>query len=202
MKSDIYTEEQGIERILSETKRIGEFCKLPPVASDKLRLLAEEMLSLTVRLFDNLSYEFFIENEGCRFTLNLSTETLVNREQKEKLLSLSTDGENKATKGIFGKISTIFENLLTGSNEYTQIAGVYCTDIPHLYGTDITPYFSLSVFQDERPKKPDDEQWDGLEKSIIATLAKDMVIGVRGKRVEMIAVIDFSYDNFYREENI
>jgi len=202
MKSDIYTEEQGIERILSETKRLGEFCNLPPVASDKLRLLAEEMLSLTVRMFDNLAYEFFIENEGCRFTLNLSVETLVSQEQKEKLLSLSTGGENEATKGIFGKISAIFENLLTGNNEYVQITGVYCSDIPHLYGMDMTPYFSLSAFQDERPYKPNDEQWDGLEKSIIATLAKDMVIGVRGKRVEMIAVIDFSYDNFFREENI
>jgi len=200
MKSDIYTGEQGIEHILSETKRIGEFCKLPPVASDKIRLLAEEMLSLTVRLFENLSYEFFIENEGQRFTLNLSAETLVSKGQKEKLLSLSSSGENEATKGIFGKISAVFENLLTGNDEYAQIAGVYYSEIPHLYGMDMTPYFSLSSFQDERPKKPDDEQWDGLEKSIIATLAKDMVIGVRNKRVEMIAIIDFSYDHFFREE--
>ncbi|MCL2663461.1 MAG: hypothetical protein FWE83_09075 [Oscillospiraceae bacterium] len=201
MKSDIYTEEQGIERILSETKRIGEFSKLPPVASDKLRLLAEEMLSLTVRLFENLSYEYFIENEGQRFTLHLSVETLVSTEQKGKLLSLSSSGGNEATKGIFGKISAVFENLLTGSNEYAQISSAYCSDIPHLYGVDMMPYFSLSAFQEERPKKPLDEQWDGLEKSIIATLAKDMVIGVRNKRVEMIAVIDFSYDNFFREEN-
>jgi hypothetical protein len=194
MKSDIYTEKQGIEFILSETKRLGEFCNLLPVASDKLRLLAEEMLSLTVRLFDNLTYEFFIENEGCRFTLTLSVETLVSSGQKEKLLSLSSNGENKATEGIFGKISALFESLLTGNNEYIQIANTYCTDIPHLYGLDMMPYFSLSSFQDERPHKPNDEQWDGLEKSIIATLAKDMVIGVRNKRVEMIAVIDFYYD--------
>ena len=200
MKSDIYTEEHGIELILSETKRIGEFCMLPPVASDKLRLLAEEMLSLTVRLFENLTYEYFIENEGRRFTLNLSVETLVSPEQKEKLLSLSSSGGNEATKGIFGKISTIFESLLTGGNEYAQITGVYYSEIPHLYGMDMTPYFSLSSFQEERPKKPHDEQWDGLEKSIIATLAKDMVIGVRNNRVEMIAVIDFHFENFFREE--
>jgi hypothetical protein len=199
MKSDTFTGEQGIEYILSETKRIGEFCNLPPAASDKLRLLAEEMLSLTVRLFENLTYEFFIESEGCSFTLNLSAETLVSQEQREKLLSLSRSGENEATKGIFGKISSIFESLLTGSDEYAQIARVYCPDIPHLYGIDMTPYFSMSAFQDERPKKPDDEQWDGLEKSIIATLAKDMVIGVKNRRVEMIAVIDFYYDQFFRE---
>jgi hypothetical protein len=191
MKSDIYTGEQGIEHILSETKKFGEFCKLPPVASDKLRLLAEEMLSLTVRLFKNLKYEFYVEREKMLFTLNLSVETLVSPGQKEKLLSLSSSGKNDATKGIFGKISTIFENLLTGSDEYTQVVRVYYPDIPHLYGMDMTAYFSLSAFQDERPYKPDDEQWDGLEKSIIATLAKEMVIGVRNKKVEMIAVIEF-----------
>jgi hypothetical protein len=191
MKSDIYTQKQGIEQILSETKRLGEFCNLPPVASDKLRLLAEEMLSLTVRLFDNLEYEFFVENEGCRFTLNLSAKTLVSPQQKEKLLSLTRNGENEATKGIFGKISTIFENLLTGSAEYTPVVRAYYPDIPHLYGMDMSAYFSLSAFQGERPYKPDDEQWDGLEKSIIATLAKEMVIGVRNNKVEMIAVIEF-----------
>jgi len=193
MKSDIYTGEHGIEHILSETERFGVFNKLPPSASGKLRLLAEEMLSLTVRMFDNLKYEFFVENTEKRFMLHLSADTFVSQGQKEKLMSLSTSGENKAAKGIFGKISTIFESLLTGGGEYSQIAEAYCLGsyIPYLDSIDITTYFSLLAFQDERADKPDDEQWDGLEKSIIATLAKDMVIGVREKRVEMIAVIEF-----------
>jgi len=191
MKSDIYTEKHGIERILTETERLGAFNKLPPSASGKLRLLAEEMLSLTVRMFDNLKYEFFVENTGKYFMLHLSVDTFVNQGQKEKLLSLSTDEKNAAVKGIFGKISAIFESLLTDSDEYTQITGVYYAEIPHLYGVDMMPYFSLTAFHDERPGKPDDEQWDGLEKSIIATLAKEMIIGVRNKKVEMIAIIEF-----------
>ena len=194
MKSDIYTGKHGIEHILSETERFGVFKKLPPSASGKLRLLAEEMLSLTVRMFDNLKYEFFIENTENHFMLHLSADTLVSQGQKGKLMSLSTSGENKAAKGIFGKISAIFESLLTGGGEYAQVAGTYCSDMLNLHGMGMTAYFSLSAFQDERPYKPDDEQWDGLEKSIIATLAKDMVIGVRNKRVEMIAVIDFYHD--------
>jgi len=191
MKSDIYTGEQGIEYILSETEKLGVFTKLPPAASGKLRLLAEEMLSLTVRMFDNLKYEFFIENTKKHFVLHLSADTFVNQGQKEKLMSLSTNGENMAATGIFGKISEVFESLLTGDNEYAQTTELYCVDIPHLYGVDMTAYFSLSAFQEERPEKPDDEQWDGLEKSIIATLAKEMIIGVRNKKIEIIAVIEF-----------
>ena len=193
MKSDIYTEKHGIKHILSETERFGVFNELPPSASGKLRLLAEEMLSLTVRMFNDLKYEFFIENTKKHFILHLSADTFVSQGQKEKLMSLSTNGENQAVKGIFGKISAIFESLLSGGREYAQIAGAYNlgSDIPYMHGMGMTAYFSLSEFKDERPHKPDEEQWDGLEKSIIATLAKDMVIGVRNKRVEMIAVIDF-----------
>jgi len=188
MKSDIYTDKHEIEYILSETERIGTFCKLPPSASGKLRLLAEEMLELTVRLFDNLKYEFFIENEEREFTLNLSVKTFVSFKQKEKLLSLSPAGENKAAKGIFGKISGVFESLITNSGEYSPIAMPYWESM-ELIG--MTPYFSLLSYQNEIYKTADEGQWDGLEKSIIATLAKDMIIGVKNKKVEMIALIEF-----------
>ena len=194
MKSDIYTEKHGMEPILAEAERIGAFCKLPPSASGKLRLLAEEMLSLTVRLFDDLKYEFFIENDGRVFTLHLSVNTLVSSEQKEKLISLSSRGENQATKGIFGKISGIFEGLLLGSGEYAEIAASCWDEVgmtPYWGGMGMTPYFSLAVYQNEMPKTAKKEEWDGLEKSIIATLAKDMIIGVKNKKVEMIALIEF-----------
>ena len=193
MKSDIYTEKNGIENILSETERLGDFCKLSPSAKGKLRLLAEEMLGLTVRLFDELSYEFFIENEEKRFTLNLSVRTIVSSSQKEKMLSLSSRNENKATKGFFGRISGIFESLLMDTGEYVQIASPYDLGIMPLYSGmgSMTTYFSLSSYQSEMSKTAKKEDWDDLEKSIIAALAKDMVIGVKNKNVEMIAVIDF-----------
>jgi len=190
MKSDIYTNKNGMEYILSEAERIGTFCKLPPVDAGKLRLLTEEMLGLSVRLFDDLKYEFFIENEGGTFTLNLSVAAFVSETQKEKLLSLSSRGENEATKGIFGKISGIFEGLLMNNGEYVQIPEPYWEGIGvGLVG--MTPYFSLMTYQNEMPVKAKEEQWDGLEKSIIATLARDVVIGVRNKKVEMVAVISF-----------
>jgi hypothetical protein len=194
MKSDIYTEKNGIEHILAETERLGAFCKLSPSAKGKLRLLAEEMLSLTVRLFDELSYEFFIENEERRFALNLSAKTIVSSFQKEKLLSLSSRNENKATKGIFGRISGVFESLLMDTGEYSQIAAPYMEAMsmtPYWGSSGMTAYFSLSSYQNEMSKTAKKEDWDDLEKSIIAILAKDMVIGVKNKKVEMIAVIQF-----------
>ncbi|MCL2033119.1 MAG: hypothetical protein FWG94_00140 [Oscillospiraceae bacterium] len=188
MKSDIYTGKHGIEAILSEVDRIGRFCKLSPSGTGKLRLLAEEMLGLTVRLFDDLEYEFYIETEEKSFTLNLKAETFVNAKQKERMLSLSSRGENKADEGIFGKISGIFESLLMDDGEYERI---YIPYIPNYDMIGMSCYFSLSAYQNDIPKTIKEEQWDGLEKSIIANLAKDIIIGVRNNKVEMIVTIEF-----------
>ncbi|MCL2003092.1 MAG: hypothetical protein FWG72_03680 [Oscillospiraceae bacterium] len=190
MKSDIYTEEHGMETILAEMDRIGQFCKLSRLSARRLRLIAEEMLSLTVRLFDNLKYEFYAENNEKHFTLNLTAETAVTQSKKDKMLSLSTSGKNKAAQGLFGKISSVFESLLVDGGGHDPIY------VPYYDSIGMATYFSLSAYRDAINETPyasaeeKQEQWDGLEKSIIATLAKDVVIGVRSSKVEMIVAIE------------
>ena len=188
MRSDIYTEKYEMAAILSEVDKISSFCSLSPSEAGKLRLLSEEMLVLTVRLFENLKYEFYIENEGKHFTLNLKADTFVNESQRDKMLSLSSDGKNKSTKGLFGKISGVFEALLMNEAVYDRIS------MPYYDCMGMDTYFSLSVYRDELPQTAEDkqeEQWDGLEKSIIANLAKDVIIGVRNSKAEMIVTIEF-----------
>ena len=51
-------------------------------------------------------------------------------------------------------------------------------------------YFSLATYQNEIPKTIKENQWDGLEKSIIANLAKDLIMGVKADKVELITIID------------
>jgi len=186
MRSDIYTEKHEIADILADVEKIGQFYSLASSDAAKLRLLAEEMLGMTVRLFDRLKYEFYVENEGKNFTLNLKAQTIVSGEQKEKMLSLSSSGENKAAKGVFGKISSVFEGLLfMDGAEYDPIY------IPQYNDMGFVSYFSLSAYQDEMPKPIKKDRWDELEKSIIANFAKDVVIGVRNNKVETIVTIEF-----------
>jgi len=194
LRTDTYTEKHGMKLILSEVERVAEFCKLSSSSASKLRLLTEEMLELTVRLFDDLKYSFYIENEKKHFTLNLIADTYVSLSQREKMLSLSSDGKNRATKGLLGKISTVFEGLLSGDSGYDLISMPFCDNL------GIHTYFTLSnyqdeiqkMFQEESQKKSQSEEWDELGKSIIANLAKEVVIGVRNKKVEMIVTVDFN----------
>ena len=184
MISDVYTEKHGIASILTAVDKIGKFCDLSPSAAGKLRLLTEEMLGLTVRLFKDLKYEFFMENSGRHFTLNLTAEAFISRSKKEKMLSLSKDGKNKAEQGLFGKISGVFEAMLTNSGELERIP------VPYYDGTGMVSYFLLSDYRNGITETSDEELWDGLEKSIIANLAKDVVIGVRNDKAKMIVTVE------------
>ena len=188
MKSDIYNQDNKIDFILSETERVGEFSKLTPPEVMKLRLLAEEILNLTVRMFDNLKYDFFIENEERCFKINLRATTHVNMNQKDRVLSLSSQGKNKATKGILGKISGLFEDMIMDSNT----SSLYTMASPLYHGKENTDiYFSLSYYQNQIPETEKETEWDGLEKSIIAHISDDVTIGVKSDKVEVIATITF-----------
>jgi len=186
MKSDIYNQTHKISFILSETERLGDFCKLTSSEKMKLRLLTEEVLGLTVRLFDNLKYDFYIENEKKHFTINLKVAALVDSDQKEKVLSLSSEGKNIAEKGILGKISDIFGTALSGGVNHYPFAATYST----FYDEDSSDtLFSLRYYQSHVPEDIKKAEWDGLEKSIIAHFADDVTIGVSDNKVEVIATI-------------
>ena len=188
MKTDVYTQVDGIEKILSAAERTGEFNELSAQDTMKLRLLTEELLGLTVRLFDKLKYKFFIEKEGRLFTLYLSVDAQVEHYQRTKLLSLSSDNENIAEKGILNKISMIFENIFNCATNNVPFAS---TSMP-IYGNEgANQYFSLTNYRNQIPEKEREAEWDGLEKSIIAQMTDDVKIGVRNENVEVIATITF-----------
>jgi hypothetical protein len=50
--------------------------------------------------------------------------------------------------------------------------------------------WTLSKYRDS--VKNEEEPWDELEKSIIANVADDVVVSVKGKQVEIVILKDFS----------
>jgi len=189
MKSDIFNQQHGVEHILNETERFGVFSKLPSAGVMRLRLLTEELLGLTVRLFDDLKYEFTIENEGQRFTLRLKASTIVSLDQKSKMLSLSSRGENEAVKGVLGRISGVFHDLIMGADNSPNLSPVTTSSFNPYYDTDTSTYFSMTYYQNQAPERENEPEWDGLEKSIIANYADDVMIGVKSDNVEMVVLI-------------
>ena len=86
-----------------------------------------------------------------------------------------------------GKIRDIAENMLLFSDEPSRnrlfeneyLYGYDAADIHYNYAWSLDNY----VEQQRREKNPENE-WDQLEKSIVAKLADDVIVGVRGKKLK------------------
>lgn len=195
MKSDVYRVNafSNQEELLSEVERIGAFCGLSGPQALRLRLLSEETLALVGSLLSRLDCEFWVQNKDKAFELHLKAHAPVTFEQRDELVKLSTRGENEATKGILGKISGVFQSFIMGENEAPYV-GVYAADTAAMGGSGLGGYsqlWSLAAYQETLNEEAKKADWDGLEKSIIASMASDVVIGVTSNLVEMVVKINF-----------
>lgn len=148
-----------------------------------LRLLTEEMFSMVVNVLDVDRLNFKIRKENNTFTLSVDTETRIGDEEKQQFLSLSSKGENAASKGIKGLLASIIEvcTYADDPDAYMPVS----TYPMHVMDQDYSCMWSLSQYMEYTPKEKVVNEWDGIEKSIIANFADDVVIGVRSGRLEM-----------------
>lgn len=196
MKSDVFKVDSGAdhEKLLAEVERVGTFTGLTEAEALRLRLLAEEMLGLIGHMLSRLDCDFWVENKDKDFELHLKAHAPVTIEQRDELVALSSKKENEATKGVLGKISGIFQSFIMGENEMPY-AGVYAADSIAMGGMGAAHYtqmWSMAAYQDTLSEESKKEDWDGLEKSIVASMADDVIIGVTSNLVEMVVKVRFA----------
>ncbi|MBQ2670689.1 MAG: hypothetical protein IJH17_02265 [Clostridia bacterium] len=194
MKSDVYRLEKNMtdfQRIPSEAERVASYNSLDERQARRLRLLSEELIGMLPELLGFGRGEFWIENEGKRFELHVSvTPDSVLDLDKDRILSVSSSGENVATKGIMNKIRVAAEMMLMTYGETTTEYQCDFYDMGMV--TDLHHYssaWSLNSYKEQASGQS--EEWDELEKSIIANLADDVIVGVTGKKVEIVVVKNF-----------
>jgi hypothetical protein len=193
MKSNICVIKRGglgLENILTETEKVAEYNGMHKKEALRLRLLAEELVGMLPELIKNFEGCFWLQNNENQYELHveLSVESL-SVEKKEQLISVSASKKNAAASGFMGKIRDIAENMLLFSDEPSRnrlfeneyLYGYDAADIHYNYAWSLDNY----VEHQRREKNPENE-WDQLEKSIVAKLADDVIVGVRGKKVEII----------------
>ena len=203
MKSDVVhisSDGIGIAEALKQTESVAVFKSLPNKDALHLRLLAEEMTGMLKAITGNHDADFWIEDDGDFFYLHLTTETKMNTEMRNKLLSASTSGENIAARGIMGKIKDLFNRIIepTGAPIPSEYLGGFHTD--NLSTAQAAAYaktmsisaanvWSLNKYKAE--KKAAGEAWDELEQSIVANIADDIEIGIADNSVEMVITKKF-----------
>lgn len=196
-KSDQLYIDSTEEKASAAIAVVDEFLSLQNLDRKKaihLRLLAEEAVGMVKAMTGDFEALFWMEQEDGEYKVKLTVKTDMDREKKEELLSLSTSGDNTAAKGVMGKIREIVENSLLdldsalrqqsqygGNNGYTYVGMGMLED---------APVWSLNSYREALEDKSDKddtdgEAWDELERSIVASLAKDVTIGIKNNLVDM-----------------
>ncbi len=193
MKSDVIvigTNQDFTDRALAITEEYAG--NLSKKAHLRLRLVAEEMMNLFRSITGELEAEYWIENESNFYTLHLDTNTIMFAKKREQLMELSSTKENAAAKGVIGKIREAFELALLPKDEMdARLARLPLMGFaePSAYEQSTEDLWKMSNYIDSVNNISDpefaQEAKDELERSIIATLANEVTISIRGDKVSM-----------------
>ncbi len=184
MKSDVIavsSREDQIDLVLEQAEQVAAYQKLSARGALHLRLLSEEVMSMMRAIAGDVRGEYWIENKGERYELHLKVRTNVDPRMREQLLGASKSGKNEASRGFMGKIRAFFE----------PVEGMPLLLDPNPDGMYSDMAWTMSAYQQqirrnvEQEREGAAEAWDELEKSLVAHLADDVKVSIRGRDVEM-----------------
>ena len=162
-----------------------------------LRLLTEETIGMVRAMTGDFEANFWMEEDNGEYSLKLNLKTEMDKEKKSELLSLSTSGENTAVKGFMGKIREVIENSLLDFDYTLKLQNQYENRIGYSYmgagmvgsaPAEMPVVWSLNSYKDSLGESGNQEAWDELERSIVASLAKDVIVGVKNNIVNLTIV--------------
>ena len=195
MKSNVCKIEKGVkdlDAILKECEMVASYNGLNHKQALQLRLICEEMDGMLPNIIDDFDGEFWIECEDGVYKVN----AVVNFEEftakkKQELINVSKNKKNASATGIVGKIRSLIEDFFldeegSGASGFTYIPTQYCLGFHYSYCWSLGDY--KSNVKNEKHK----EAWDELEKSIIASIADDVVVGVKGRQASIVVVKKFA----------
>lgn len=185
MKTDIIIISNNgdhMDDALRLAEKMADYKELSYKNSLHLRLLTEEMLGMMRSITGSAEGRFWIEAEDDEFQLHLKVERDVDFDKRRMLLAAATSGKNEATRGIMGKIRTFFDPIDDMALLPDETVG----------SMGVNMLWSMSSYQEQIQEKMEQntdgaaEAWDELEKSVVAHIADDVKVSIRGRNVEMV----------------
>lgn len=204
MKSDVIKVKntgEGMTDALHAALDSAAYRRLEKKDALHLRLLAEETLGMMSQITSATDADFWVQSEGKQFEIHLVAFANVTVEMRKELLKSSTSGKNEAARGFMGMIRDIFDRALASQNmsETFEVGMALAPDIysgdPMSYATNagiatwtMSRYrTTLECDSTENAK----EEWDELERSIVANIADEVKIAIEGDKVEMTVYKNF-----------
>ena len=184
-----------MEIALSQVDKVAAYKGLTGKNALHLRLLAEEMLGMMRSITGETKGDFWIEDdEAGVYQLHLQVTTRMNSEKRDSLLAASSTGKNESAKGLMGRLRDFFDR---GADE--DIAGFtsplfLASASEHSTTPTLDWEWSMMEYEDaltarvERNDAAAREAWDELEKSVVARVADDVKVSIKGRSVELTII--------------
>ena len=194
MKTDVLavsSKGNAIETALKQADFVAEYKGLSPKGALHLRLLTEEMMGMMRSITGETQGEFWIEDDQDLFQLHLRVVTPMDSVKREQLLSASTSGKNESARGLMGRLRNFFD--IGADEDVASVSGpLFSGMYEETASTSMLDYeWSMMRYEEQLSSKirQDDseakEAWDELEKSVVAHVADDIKVGIRGRTVEL-----------------
>lgn len=199
MKSNICRIENGtadLRAIFLESERLAQSVGLSRKQSLGLRLICEEIDGMLPHIIGKFGGSLWIEFEDgvCRVNVSVKIPDL-NSDKKKELIALSANGQNACAVGIVGKIRNVIEDFLLNEEKYmsgfASSAGAIHNSAEFSEYTGYSYTWRLDEYRCSVKKENHTQAWDELEKSVIASVADDVIVGVKGNQADIIIVKKF-----------
>lgn len=184
---------------LEEVERASVEANLEREQANLLRLLTEEMISMTTDILDDCKGSLWLECEGKNCELHLTAVAPIEEEARAAFIEASKSKVNAPVKGLKNKISALLAGMLSSYDNpelYNTMSAGFIggyTGVSTMMSQPSwqMPSWSLAAYEKARPKDIREAELDGVEKSILIGMADDVVVSVKSHWVEMVVAKRF-----------
>ena len=199
MKSNVCKIENGtkdLAAILGESERVAAYNGLTHKQTLQLRLLCEEIDGMLPNIIDEFEGSLWIDFEDGVCSVHISIKfPEFDSGKKEEIIGIAKNKKNAAAFGIVGKIRDAIENFFLSEDAALALAVAsenFCPATGYSEVVDYSYLWRLEEYRNSIKKEEQAEDWDELEKSVIASVADDVIVGVKGKQADIIIVKKFA----------
>ena len=199
MRSNVCKIEKGtkdLDAILAESERVAAYNGLNHKQTLQLRLLCEEIDGMLPNIIEDFDGELWIDFEDgvCKVNVSVRIPEL-NADKKDALIAIAGNKKNAAAVGVVGRIRDAIENFFLDEESTEALAvssGVFGLGTGYSEGVDYAYLWSLEEYRNSVKQEEQAEAWDELERSVIASVADDVTVGVKGRQAQIVIVKKFA----------
>ena len=201
MRSNVCRIEKGVkdlDKILKESEKVAVYNGLNHKQTLQLRLLCEDIDGMLPKIIDDFEGCFWIDFEDgvCKVNISIQFAQFTTNKKKE-LLSLAKNKKNASVNGVVAKIGATIEEFFLNEENISAMDLMPELDgmmVGSYVGSYVGPsyYWSLDQYKSAVRKCEKTENWDELEKSVIASVADDIIVGVKGLQADITIIKKFA----------